>query len=73
MDEKPYVAIASMMLEHSSSLSGEEKMLVLEGFLQEGRKINANVSLVQTALTLIADGLVVFYENQKKQLVLEQN
>jgi hypothetical protein len=51
----------------------EKKLLVLEGFLQEGRKINANVSLVQTALTLIADGLVVFYENQKKQLVLKRN
>ena len=48
-------------------------MLVLEGFLHEGRKINTNVSLVQTALTLIADGLVVVYENRKKQVVFEKN
>ncbi|NQE36746.1 hypothetical protein [Microcoleus asticus] len=62
MDEKPYVAIASMMIEHSTPLRGEEKRLVLERFLEEGRKKDGDTSLIEAALKLIADGLIIHYQ-----------
>lgn len=69
LNQKTYVAIASMMIEHSTPLRGEEKMLVLERFLEEGRKKDSDISLIQTALKLIADGLIIYYQ----QAVAERN
>lgn len=36
LNQKTYVAIASIMFEHLTPLRGEEKMLALERFLEEG-------------------------------------
>ncbi|MEG4496598.1 hypothetical protein QUB05_04310 [Microcoleus sp. F10-C6] len=69
LNQKTYVAIASIMFEHSTPLRGEEKMLVLERFLEEGRKKDSDISLIQTALKLIADGLIIYYQ----QTVAERN
>jgi hypothetical protein len=69
LKQKTYVAIASIMFEHSTPLRGEEKMLVLERFLEEGRKKNSDISLIQTALKLIADGLIIY----DQQAVAERN
>src|SRR4028118_308769 len=69
LNQKTYVAIASMMIEHSTPLRGEEKMLVLERFLEEGRKKDSDISLIQTALKLIADGLIIYYQ----QAVADRN
>jgi len=69
LNQKTYVAIASIMFEHSTPLRGEEKMLVLERFLEEGRKKDSDISLIQTALKLIADGLIIYYQ----QAVAERN
>ncbi|MEG4503804.1 hypothetical protein QUA81_13145 [Microcoleus sp. F6_B4] len=69
MKQKPYVAIASIMIEHSTPLRGEEKILVLERFIEEGGKKDSDISLIQTALKLIADGLIIYYQ----QAVVERN
>jgi hypothetical protein len=69
LNQKTYVAIASIMFEHSTPLRGEEKMLVLERFLEEDRKKDSDISLIQTALKLIADGLIIYYQ----QAVAERN
>jgi hypothetical protein len=69
LNQKTYVAIASIMFEHSTPLRGEETMLVLERFLEEGRKKDSDISLIQTALKLIADGLIIYYQ----QAVAERN
>ena len=44
-------------------------MLVLERFIEEGRKKDSDIFLIQTALKLIADGLIIYYQ----QAVAEGN
>jgi len=62
MKEKVYVAIASMMLEHSTTLRGQDKMVLLERFLEEARSANPDISVVQAALQLIVNGLIIHQE-----------
>lgn len=65
MNEKPYVAIASMLFEQSTCLEGEKKMLVLEGFIVKSRQ--SDISVIQTVLKLIADGWIDYLSGKLQE------